>query len=118
MSFPLPLKWRTIHRESSQGLQAAFYDDELELIGFPQTMSWFELLQRPVNGVIRASDMINCVGRRVQMAGLLVTVKYVRTVKREIMPGEVHGAELITFLKITPFRAMASRKGVVSRWYP
>jgi DNA polymerase-3 subunit alpha len=59
--------------------------DELELIGFPQTMSWFELLQRPVNGVIRASEMMNCVGKKVQMAGLLVTVKYVRTVKKEIM---------------------------------
>ncbi len=59
--------------------------DELELIGFPQTMTWFDLLQRPVNGIVRAGDMKNCVGRRVQMAGLLVTLKYVRTVKKQIM---------------------------------
>lgn len=59
--------------------------DELELLGFPQTMSWFDLLQRPVNGVARAADMMKYVGKRVQMAGLLVSVKYVRTVKKEIM---------------------------------
>jgi DNA polymerase III alpha subunit len=75
-------KYKLPQLESSR-LEDAY--DELELIGFPQTMSWFDLLQRPVNGVIRASDMINCVGKRVQMAGLLVTVKYVRTVKKEIM---------------------------------
>ena len=59
--------------------------DELELVGFPLTMSWFEMLQKPVNGVVRAADMLKHCGRKVQMAGLLVTVKYVRTIKREIM---------------------------------
>lgn len=59
--------------------------DELELIGFPQSMSWFDMLQRPVNGVVRANEMMKYLGRRVQMAGLLVTIKYVRTVKKEIM---------------------------------
>ena len=59
--------------------------DELELIGFPQTMSWFELLQRPVNGVVKAGDMHRHIGRSVQMAGLLVTIKYVRTIKKQIM---------------------------------
>ena len=59
--------------------------DELELIGFPQTISWFELLEKPVNGVLRTSEMSRYIGRKVQMAGLLVTIKYVRTVKKEIM---------------------------------
>ncbi|RLD32100.1 MAG: DNA polymerase III subunit alpha, partial [Bacteroidetes bacterium] len=39
----------------------------------------------PVNGVLKAGDMTKHIGRKVQMAGLLVTVKYVRTVKKEIM---------------------------------
>ncbi len=59
--------------------------DEIELIGFPQTMTWFDLLQKPVNAVVRAADMRKYVGRRVQMAGLLVTIKYVRTIKKQIM---------------------------------
>ncbi|MCK4569788.1 MAG: DNA polymerase III subunit alpha [Bacteroidales bacterium] len=59
--------------------------DEIELIGFPQTLGWFDLLQNPVNGTVRATDMTKYVGRKVQMAGLLVTVKYVRTVKKQIM---------------------------------
>jgi DNA polymerase-3 subunit alpha len=59
--------------------------DEIELIGFPRSMSWFELLQKPINGVVRAADMERYIGKRVQMAGLLVTIKYVRTIKKEIM---------------------------------
>jgi DNA polymerase III alpha subunit len=59
--------------------------DELELIGFPQTMNWFELLNQPVNGIVRAADMMKYSGRKVQMSGMLVTIKYVRTVKKEIM---------------------------------
>ncbi len=59
--------------------------DEIELCGFPLSMSWFELLQQPANGILRAAEMMKFVGRKAQMAGLLVTVKYVRTVKKEIM---------------------------------
>jgi DNA polymerase III alpha subunit len=59
--------------------------DEIELIGFPQSLTWFDLLQKPVNAVVRAADMRKYIGRRVQMAGLLVTIKYVRTIKKQIM---------------------------------
>jgi len=59
--------------------------DEIELIGFPQTLTYFDLLQKPVNAVVRAADMRKYICRRVQMAGLLVTIKYVRTVKKQIM---------------------------------
>ncbi len=81
--FTQNVKKYSLPQLESSKLEDAY--DELELIGFPQTMNWFELLQRPVNGVIRPAEMINYVGKRVQMAGLLVTVKYVRTVKKEIM---------------------------------
>jgi DNA-directed DNA polymerase III PolC len=70
-------------RLESNKLEDAY--DELELIGFPQSMTWFGMLQRPANGTVRAGEMMKYVGRRVQMAGVLVTVKYVRTVKKEIM---------------------------------
>ena len=73
----------SLPRLESSILEDAY--DELELIGFPQSMNWFDMLQRPVNGVVRANAMMKYLGRRVQMAGLLVTVKYVRTVKKEIM---------------------------------
>jgi len=81
--FKQHVKQYSLPQLESSKLEDAY--DELELIGFPQTMTWFDLLQKPVNGVVKAGDMVNCIGRRVQMAGLLVTVKYVRTVKKEIM---------------------------------
>ncbi len=81
--FMQDVKKYSLPQLESSRLEDAY--DELELIGFPQSMSWFEMLQKPVNGVARAGDMMKYIGRRVQMAGLLVTVKYVRTVKKEIM---------------------------------
>jgi DNA polymerase-3 subunit alpha len=77
------VKEYTLPRLEGSRLEDAY--DELELMGFPQSMTWFGMLQRPVNGTVRAGEMMKYVGRRVQMAGVLVTVKYVRTVKKEIM---------------------------------
>ncbi len=81
--FRQTLKEYSLPQLESSKVEDAY--DELELIGFPQTMSWFELLQRPVNGVVKAGDMHRHIGRSVQMAGLLVTIKYVRTIKKQIM---------------------------------
>jgi DNA-directed DNA polymerase III PolC len=59
--------------------------DEIELLGWPVTMTAFDLLQTPFRGEIMAGDLINNIGKRVKMVGNLVTIKYVRTVRKEIM---------------------------------
>ena len=59
--------------------------DEIELVGFPVGCTFFDLLETRFRGEIKAGEMAQNVGRRVRMAGELVTIKYVRTVKREIM---------------------------------
>ena len=59
--------------------------DEIELLGFPVTMSYFELLQTDFRGELKARDLAENVGRKVRMVGLLVTIKYVRTIRNEIM---------------------------------
>ena len=59
--------------------------DEIELLGFPVSTSNFDMLRTSFRGEILASDMDNMVGRKVRMVGLLVTIKYVKTVRKELM---------------------------------
>ncbi|MCD6090068.1 MAG: DNA polymerase III subunit alpha [Bacteroidales bacterium] len=59
--------------------------DEVELIGFPISISSFDLLQTQFRGDMLAKDLINNVGKRVRMVGNLVTYKNVRTVRKELM---------------------------------
>ncbi|HMM12845.1 MAG TPA: DNA polymerase III subunit alpha [Bacteroidales bacterium] len=59
--------------------------DEIELLGFPVSMSHFDLLQTTFRGEIQACHMLQYAGKTVRMLGKLVTTKYVRTVKGEIM---------------------------------
>jgi DNA polymerase III alpha subunit len=59
--------------------------DEIELLGWPVTHSYFDLLETSFRGEVMATDMMACLGRKVRMLGLLVTIKYVRTVKKEWM---------------------------------
>ena len=59
--------------------------DEIELLGWPVTHTWFDLLETSFRGEILAAGMLQSIGRKVRMLGLLVTIKYVRTVKREWM---------------------------------
>ncbi|HOW40687.1 MAG TPA: DNA polymerase III subunit alpha [Bacteroidales bacterium] len=59
--------------------------DEIELFGFPVTVSWFDMLETSFRGEIMAEDMINNVGRKVRMVGHLVTVKHIKTVKNDWM---------------------------------
>ena len=68
----------------AQSLVEAAYD-EIELLGFPVSMSWFDLLQTRFRGEVLANDLVNYVGKTVRMVGLLVTIKYVSTSKRELM---------------------------------
>ncbi len=59
--------------------------DEIELLGFPVSMSAFDLLKTPFRGEIMAEDMLKNKGKKVRMVGNLVTIKNVKTVKREWM---------------------------------
>src|SRR5690606_26002035 len=59
--------------------------DEIELLGFPVSMNIFDMLQTSFRGEIQAKDLTRNIGKKVRMAGRLVTIKYVRTVKKEIM---------------------------------
>jgi DNA-directed DNA polymerase III PolC len=59
--------------------------DEIELFGFPVTVSWFDMLETSFRGEIPASRMLEFTGRKVRMVGHLVTVKYIKTVKNDWM---------------------------------
>ena len=67
-----------------QNLLSEVYD-EIELLGFPITHTYFDLLGTKFRGDILAHDMGTHVGKTIRMLGLLVTIKYVRTIKREWM---------------------------------
>ncbi|MCC6372884.1 MAG: DNA polymerase III subunit alpha [Bacteroidia bacterium] len=55
--------------------------DEIELLGFPVSLSPFDLLKTKHRGDIFASDLIINHGNRVRMVGYLVSVKHVPTKK-------------------------------------
>ena len=59
--------------------------DEIELLGFPVSLTAFDLLQTNFRGEITAKEMMNHLGKTVRMLGRLVTIKYVRTIRNEIM---------------------------------
>jgi DNA polymerase-3 subunit alpha len=59
--------------------------DEIELFGFPVTMSWFDLLETPYRGEVSARNMMQYLGRKIRMVGHLVTVKYIKTIKNDWM---------------------------------
>jgi DNA polymerase III alpha subunit len=59
--------------------------DEIELLGFPVTLPYFALLKTKFRGELMAKDMIHNIGKKVRLVGHLVTLKYVRTVKKEWM---------------------------------
>ncbi len=59
--------------------------DEIELLGFPVTLSWFDFLQTSFRGDIRVRELKKHLGKKVRMAGHLVTIKYIKTVKNEWM---------------------------------
>ncbi len=59
--------------------------DEIELLGFPLTLTWFDMLQTDYRGDMTASGMNGAAGRRVRMVGQLVTVKHIRTARGDRM---------------------------------
>ncbi|MCX6227842.1 MAG: DNA polymerase III subunit alpha, partial [Bacteroidia bacterium] len=81
--FDLPTKKWTLPSLEQSAVEAAY--DEFELLGFPVTMGWFDLLQTRFRGEALAADLVGLVGKKIRMVGLLVALKYVSTSKRELM---------------------------------
>ncbi|MFN3555735.1 MAG: DNA polymerase III subunit alpha [Bacteroidales bacterium] len=59
--------------------------DEMELLGFPVSSSYFDMLQTPYRGNALAADLMGRLGQKVRMVGDLVTIKYVHTVRKDWM---------------------------------
>ncbi|HKK69090.1 MAG TPA: hypothetical protein VJ946_12795, partial [Bacteroidales bacterium] len=59
--------------------------DETELLGFPVSLSWFDMLEENADSGIRAENLSAYTGKRIKIEAMYVTVKYVKTVKNELM---------------------------------
>ncbi|SKC23687.1 DNA polymerase III subunit alpha [Alkalitalea saponilacus] len=81
--FPAKEAQYSLPRLIQQPLEDAY--DEIELLGFPVTMNYFDLLQTRFRGEVKARHLSSLVGTTVKMTGRLVTIKYVRTVSRKLM---------------------------------
>lgn len=64
-------------------LESAY--DEFELLGFPVSVSHFDMLQTSFRGEIVARDLLKYEGKKVKMLGKFVVRKYVQTIKKELM---------------------------------
>jgi DNA-directed DNA polymerase III PolC len=81
--FPSPVRNFTLPDLEQGKLEDAY--DEIELFGFPVSMSWFDMLETSFRGDIPACEMIRHIGKKLRMVGHLVTIKYIKTVKKEWM---------------------------------
>jgi error-prone DNA polymerase len=81
--FGVPVQEYSLPQLVQEKVEDAF--DEIELLGFPVSINYFDLLQTSYRGELMASGMPQKVGQRVRMLGNLVTLKNVRTVKKEWM---------------------------------
>lgn len=95
----------------SQPLEDAY--DEIELFGFPVTMTWFDMLKTRFRGEVMAKEMLQHVGNQYRMLGHLVSLKYVKTSKGDLMHfanfldanGDVFDATVFpNVLKMYPFQ--------------
>lgn len=90
--FNAPAKNFTLPQLKHETLEDAW--DEIELLGYPVSINIFDMLQTSFRGEIMARDLVSHIGKKVRMVGRLVTSKYVRTVRKEIM-------QFGTFLDVT-----------------
>lgn len=81
--FLTPVKNYTLPTLVHNPLEDAY--DEIELLGFPVSCSWFDLLKTSFRGELPAKELGLHVGKTVRMVGHLVTLKYIRTIKKELM---------------------------------
>ena len=96
---------------NSQPLEDAY--DEMELFGFPVTLTWFDMLKTRFRGEVFAKNMLQNVGKQYRMLGKLVSLKYVKTSKGDLMHfanfldanGDVFDATIFpNVLKMYPFQ--------------
>ena len=73
----------TLPQFEENPLEAAY--DEIELLGFPVTQTYYNLLQTRWRGPVNAASLGQMTGQTIKLLGLLVTIKYVRTSKGETM---------------------------------
>jgi len=59
--------------------------DEMELIGFPVSITRFDMLKTTYRGDTHAKELLSKLGQTVRMVGDLVVIKYVHTVKGQWM---------------------------------
>mgnify|MGYP003965979235 FL=1 len=81
--FYLPVKKFELPQLEHNQLEDVY--DEIELLGFPVTLSYFEMLKTSFRGALGAREMDKHIGKHVRMVGHLATIKYVKTVKKEMM---------------------------------
>ncbi|MBN2861808.1 MAG: DNA polymerase III subunit alpha, partial [Bacteroidales bacterium] len=81
--FSQPVKNFTLPDLAQDKLDDAY--DEIELLSFPVSMSWFDMLETTYRGDVAAHEMIKYKGMSVRMIGHLVTIKYIKTIKKEWM---------------------------------
>lgn len=81
--FRLPVKAYQLPQFYTSALENAY--DEIELLGFPVSCSMFDMLETPFRGEIQAGELPQNIGKTIRMLGNLVTIKYVFTVKKEMM---------------------------------
>lgn len=109
--FKVPQKKYALPQLDDSPISYAY--DEIQILGFPISMSPFDLLKTPFRGEIMARDMVNHIGKKARMLGRLVTIKYVPTARKEVMNFgtfiDIEGEFFDTVhfppsLKIYPFR--------------
>lgn len=81
--FEIPRREFSLPCFESEPIEDAY--DELNLIGFPVSVSQFDMLKTDFRGGAKAGDLLSAVGHTVRMIGNLVTIKYVRTSRGELM---------------------------------
>ncbi|MEN8201306.1 MAG: DNA polymerase III subunit alpha [Bacteroidota bacterium] len=81
--FPVQKRKFTLPELEQTALEHTY--DELEILGFSVTIPAFELLQTSFRGKIFARHMLDHLGKKVRMLGNMVTVKNVRTKRKQWM---------------------------------
>ncbi|MDA3780111.1 MAG: DNA polymerase III subunit alpha [Bacteroidales bacterium] len=81
--FDTPKKEFALPKLQQTKLENAY--DEMEILGFPISLSAFDMLQTSFRGEIISAEMNKHIGEKAKMMGRLVTIKYVYTVRKEVM---------------------------------
>jgi DNA-directed DNA polymerase III PolC len=95
-----PLEWKLPQLVESQ---IANIYDEIELMGFPVTQSYYDLLKTKSRGDCKAKDLMKNLGKKVRILGSYVTTKPVRTVRGDMMAFGTFLDDEDTFFDTTHF---------------